>query len=76
MRAIVFFKSNDFHAFHICIDRSIFYLIDIRARGGVHVNNCECSGNLYKLWIAKFMGIPWLNLACVKSLERGVVQRG
>jgi hypothetical protein len=50
----------------MCIARNVFYLRDIHARGGFYINNCECSGNLYELWIAKFMGIPWLDLACAK----------
>ena len=32
------------------------------ARGEVHVNNCECKTNLFKLWLAKFMGVNKFNL--------------
>ena len=32
------------------------------ARGVVHVNNCECRSNLYKIWIRKFMGVNKHNL--------------
>ncbi|MEM2759647.1 MAG: hypothetical protein QXU32_08975 [Nitrososphaerales archaeon] len=32
------------------------------ARGGVHVNNCECRTNLFKLWLCKFMGVNKFNL--------------
>ncbi|MEM2761176.1 MAG: IS1595 family transposase [Nitrososphaerales archaeon] len=31
------------------------------ARGEVHVNNCECRTNLFKLWISKFMGVNKYN---------------
>ncbi|MER3408441.1 MAG: hypothetical protein C4292_06955, partial [Nitrososphaera sp.] len=43
------------------------------ARGGVHVNNCECrrSNNLCQLWLKKkFMGVNRNNLqAYVKSFQ-------
>ena len=32
------------------------------ARGVVHVNNCENRGNLYKIWIRKFIGVNNHNL--------------
>lgn len=32
------------------------------ARGDVHVNNCECRTNLFKMWLAKFMGVNKFNL--------------
>ena len=32
------------------------------ARGDVHINNCECGTNLYKLWMRKFMGVNKKNL--------------
>lgn len=32
------------------------------ARGDIHINNCECRSNLYKLWISKFMGVNKYNL--------------
>lgn len=32
------------------------------ARGDIHVNNCECRTNLFKIWIAKFMGVNKYNL--------------
>ena len=40
------------------------------ARGGVHVNNCECRSNLCQLWLKKFMGVNRNNLqAYVKSFQ-------
>jgi len=33
------------------------------ARGQVHVNNCECRTNLFKLWLSKFMGVNKFNLS-------------
>lgn len=33
------------------------------ARGDVHVNNCECRTNLFKLWLSKFMGVNKFNLS-------------
>ncbi len=32
------------------------------ARDDIHVNNCECITNLFKLWLSKFMGINKFNL--------------
>jgi len=32
------------------------------ARCDVHVNNCECRTNLFKLWLSKFMGVNKFNL--------------
>jgi transposase-like protein len=32
------------------------------ARDDVHVNNCECRTNLFKLWLSKFMGVNKFNL--------------
>ncbi len=32
------------------------------ANGCVHTNNCECRTNLFKLWLAKFMGVNKFNL--------------
>lgn len=32
------------------------------ARGEVHTNNCECRTNLFRIWLAKFMGVNKYNL--------------
>ncbi len=32
------------------------------ARAEIHVNNCECRTNLFKLWLSKFMGVNKFNL--------------
>ena len=32
------------------------------ARGDIHTNNCECRTNLFKQWLAKFMGVNKYNL--------------
>ncbi len=32
------------------------------ARYDVHINNCECRTNLFKLWLAKFIGVNKLDL--------------
>jgi transposase-like protein len=32
------------------------------AKDDVHVNNCECRNNLFKLWLSKFMGVNKFNL--------------
>ncbi len=32
------------------------------ANGDAHTNNCECRTNLFKLWLAKFMGVNKFNL--------------
>jgi transposase-like protein len=46
------------------------------ARGEVHVNNCECRINLYKLWMRKFMGVNKYNLkAYSKTFEHVLSSR-
>jgi transposase-like protein len=32
------------------------------ARDGIHINNCECIANLFKIWLSKFMGVNKYNL--------------
>jgi len=26
------------------------------ARDGIHINNCECTADLFKIWLSRFMG--------------------
>ena len=32
------------------------------ARGDVHTNNCECRTHIFRVWLAKFMGVNKYNL--------------
>jgi transposase-like protein len=44
------------------------------ARGDVHINNCECRTNLYKLWMRKFMGVNKKNLETYSKTFQLIMQ--
>ena len=55
---------------HGLVHEQVKHSVKEYARGDIHINNCECRSNLFKIWIAKFMGVNKYNLeAYSKAFE-------